>query len=261
MTGPPPLVIKVGGAGVDEPREAMALWRAIADAHRALGGALVLVHGGGKAVARHLDRLGFTTERLAGLRVTPPEQIQEIAAVLAGRVNKSLVAALATAGVRAVGLCLGDGGAIRCEPHAQRRLGRVGIVTGGDGQLFRTLIASAFLPVVCSIGFDADGELLNINADDAAAGIAQALHARGLVLLTDVEGIRGPSGPVPAIDARGIERLIESGDITGGMIPKARAAAAAAARCEAPTYIASFNRPDDLARIIRGESAGTRVEG
>lgn len=262
MTAPAPLVVKIGGAAVDEPRETMALWRAIADAHAALEGSLLLVHGGGKAVDRHLDRLGFTTERLDGLRVTPPDQMGEIAAVLAGRVNKTLVGALNATGVKAVGLCLGDGGAILCERHPEPRLGRVGLVSGGDGAFLRVLMKDGFLPVLCSIGLDADGGFLNVNADDAAAGVAQVLQARALVLLTDVDGIKSKSGAlVPAINHAGIERMIESGEITGGMIPKARAAAAASARAAAPAYIASFNRPADLSRIIRGEPAGTRVEG
>jgi acetylglutamate kinase len=127
--------------------------------------------------------------------------------------------------------------------------------------LIRVLLESGFLPVLCSIGLDCAGGFLNINADDAAAGVAQALGARALILLTDVERIRGADGTrIEATHSAGIETLIEEGVISGGMIPKARAAAAAAARAGSPAYIASFSRPDDLLAIVRGQSAGTRID-
>jgi acetylglutamate kinase len=258
-----PLVVKIGGAGVDEPRGSGELWSALAEAHQELAGRLVLVHGGGRAVDAHLERLGFATQRIAGLRVTPSEQMGEVAAVLAGRVNKALVGAIQRAGVPACGLCLGDGSAVRCGKltHPEGDLGRVGKVVGGDGRVLRTLMDSGVLPVLCSIGLDDDGEFLNVNADDAAAGVAAVLGARALVLLTDVEGILGADGQrIERIDAVGIERLISEGVIRAGMVPKARAAVAAASTSGAPTVIASFRRPRDLVRIARGDLAGTVVE-
>jgi acetylglutamate kinase len=259
-----PLVIKIGGAGVDDPHRSPDLWRAIARAHRDLRGQLILVHGGGRAVDAQLERIGMTTERRDGIRITPPDQLAQIVAVLAGTVNKALVGVIqAHARIPAVGLCLGDGLAITTEKatHYKFDPGRVGEVRpGGDPRLLRTLMDSGFLPVLSSIGLDARGEFLNVNADDAAAGIAQALSARGLVLLTDVEGIRGPAGStLPETDEPEIESLISSGVISGGMIPKARAASRAAAAAGAPAIIASWSRPDDLVRIARGEPAGTRV--
>ncbi len=269
MTGP--LVVKIGGAGVDEPLKTPALWKALASTFRSLAGQLVLVHGGGRAVDAHLDRLGFSTHRVQELRVTPDDQIEEVVGVLAGRVNKAIVGALhAQSGdpdLRAVGLCLSDG---RLS-HVKRRmapggqdLGRVGsVVSDRDdypGHLLRVLTSNGFLPVLCSIGYDSGGRPLNVNADDAAAEIAYRIGARGLVLLTDVEGILGADGKrTERIDGRGIERLISQGVIRGGMMPKARAAVSAAKASGAPTIIASFNRPGDLVRIARREAAGTVV--
>jgi len=256
-----PLVVKIGCSGLDVPAAAAPLWSAIARAHELLRGQLVLVHGGGRAVDSHLERLRFKTERIDGLRVTPHDQAAEIAAVLAGRVNKSLVGALREAHLDPVGLCLSDGNALECRLHPNPLLGQVGLVTGGEARLLRTLMDAGYLPVLCSIGLDHAGGFLNVNADDAAAGLALALHARALILLTDVEGIRGPGGSrLEATDHAGIETLIAEGVISGGMIPKARAAAAAAARARSSAYIASHARPDDLLRIVRGESAGTRVD-
>jgi acetylglutamate kinase len=259
-----PLIIKIGGAGVDDPHRSPDLWRAVAQAHRLLRGRLILVHGGGRAVDAQLERLGMASERREGIRVTPPEQLAQIVAVLAGTVNKALVGAIqAHADVPAVGLCLGDGRALATAKatHYSFDPGRVGEVRpGGDPRLLRTLMDAGFLPVLCSIGLDSRGEFLNVNADDAAAGIAQALGARGLVLLTDVEGIRGPAGtPLDQTDEAEIESLIASGVISGGMIPKARAASRAAAAAGSPATIASWSRPEDLVRIAKGERAGTRV--
>jgi acetylglutamate kinase len=257
-----PLVVKIGGAGVDDPRSTPQLWQALAEAHRILRGQLVVVHGGGRAVDRHLERLGMPSERREGIRITPPEQIEQVAAVLAGLVNKLVVGAVQKHGLRAAGLCLGDGAAIRTARADELNFdaGRVGVVIGGDGALLRVLLLEGFLPVMCSIGLDDSGELLNVNADDAAAGIARILHARALVLLTDTAGILDEAGQViPSLHAADVRTLIERGTIHGGMIPKARAAAAAAQSAGAPAIIAGFKSPADLVRLARGEPVGTQI--
>src|SRR5690606_32295514 len=196
------------------------------------------------------------------IRITPPELVAEIAAVLAGRVNKLLVGAIQTAGIPAVGLCLGDGDALHTAKAQSLGFdaGRVGEVTGGEARLLRILLAEGFLPVLCSIGLDADGRLLNINADDAAAGVARVLNARALVLLTDVPGILDEDGVrIEHTSAAEIEGLIARGTIHGGMIPKVRAATSAAAAAQAPAIIASWKAPGDLLAIARGEPAGTLI--
>lgn len=258
-----PLVIKIGGAGVDDPGKAAPLWQALEEAHQALGGKLILVHGGGRAVDAHLDRLKLPTTRRDGIRITPDDQIDEIVAVLAGRVNKALVGAIqAATTLKAVGLCLGDGRSVNTikAEHYGFDPGRVGAVTGGHPALLDTLMSAGFLPVLCTIGLDDDGRPLNINGDDGAAGVAATTKARGLVLLTDVPGILdGQSKLIDTITGPEIATLIQQGVIKGGMIPKATAAAKAADAASAPTIIASWNNPSDLVRIARGESAGTRV--
>jgi acetylglutamate kinase len=266
MSGP--LVIKIGGAGVDEPRRNRALWEAVAESFAALDGRLILVHGGGRAVDAHLSRLGFAIERVAGLRVTPEAQIEEIVAVLAGRVNKAIVAAVqSVTGVRAAGLSLSDGGiavARRISGPKGEDLGRVGEIVpraNRDDDLLALLMSRRILPVLCSIANDAEGQPLNINADDAAAGIAAAVQARGLVLLTDVAGILDGEGKLLArASPAAIARLIEQGVIHGGMIPKAKAAVTAATCSGVPATIASWSAPSDLVRIARGEAAGTTVQ-
>jgi acetylglutamate kinase len=195
------------------------------------------------------------------LRVTPPEQMELIAGVLAGSVNKRLVGAMNAAGGRAVGLCLGDGAMVACRRMSEE-LGRVGEVTGGECGVVRTLLAAGYLPVVSSIGIDEAGELLNVNADDAAAGIAGAIGARRLVLLTDVAGIKGGDGVVRArLTSAEIEAMIASGEITGGMIVKARSAVEAARSTGAAVVIVSGESPESLMRLLAGKKVGTTIEG
>lgn len=259
-----PLIIKIGGAGVDDPYNAAPLWKALKEAHAALKGELILIHGGGRAVDQHLDRLAVKTERREGIRITPPETMPEITAVLCGRVNKALVGAIQSVGLPAVGLCLGDGlGSINSTKTDEFNFdpGRVGKVTGGNGRILSTLIAAGFLPVLSTIGLDADGHTLNINADDAAAGVARIMNARGVVLLTDVPGILDAKKQlIPRVDAVGIASLINDGVIAGGMIPKAKAALAAAKLAGTPATIASWNNPQDLVAIARGQRIGTQVQ-
>jgi acetylglutamate kinase len=262
---PHPLVVKVGGAGVDTPREQASLWRAVLEAHRALDGQLILVHGGGRAVDAHLDRLGMSSERIEGLRVTPKEQMPEITSVLAGRVNKALVGAINACATDspAVGLCLGDGGLLataQTTSPSGRDLGRVGKPVPGESTLLRLLLRNRYLPVVCSIGIDPAGEALNVNADDAASGLAHSLGARALVLLTDVTAVLDEHGkPIEHLTADTIDTLIARGTIHGGMVPKVRAALSAARTSGAPACISSWSRPDDLVRLARGERVGTLV--
>lgn len=249
------VVIKVGGSTLEDIERLGPLWQMLA----AIPG-VVIVHGGGKAVDALLGRLQITVERRDGLRVTPPDQIHLIAGVLAGSVNKQLVGALNAAGAQAVGLCLGDGAMVACRVVAPQ-LGRVGSVVGGRADLLRVLLERRYMPVVSSIGLDDAGGLLNINADDAAAGVAAALRARRLVLLTDVAGIKGRDGRVRSrLSAAEVEAMIASGEITGGMIVKARSALAAAQSTGAAVVILSGESPEPLQLLLQGRSVGTTIE-
>lgn len=267
-----PVIIKIGGVTLERQAESPQLWSALLELHRARlasgQGGVVLVHGGGKAVDRMLDRLGLVSERREGIRITTPEQIDVVTAVLAGSVNKSLVGcinrAAASAGLptRAVGLCLGDGGLCVSVKSGRYSFdpGRVGEVTGGDGSLLRGLFAGGFLPVLCSVGLDEAGKPLNINADDAAAALVPICKASGLVLLTDVPGIKNGAGTlVPHLTLPLIESMIAGGEITGGMIPKTRAAAAIAASTGADVFIMSGDDPTNLIGWARGTPVGSRI--
>lgn len=257
-----PLVVKIGGATLEAQAAAPDLWASLVALARSHPGGLVLLHGGGKAVDRLMDRLGIKPERKQGLRITPSDQIPEITGVLAGTVNKSLVGCLLRAGGKPVGLCLGDGALVQSRVMQGLAFdpGRVGevVVREQDGQLARVLLSNGYIPVLSSIGLDDRGEPLNLNADDAAAGVAKVLKAAALVLLTDVEGVKGKDGKViPQLKHADVETLIGTGAITGGMIPKARSCSAVAAS-GIPVVILSGDRPEHLIRWTKGESVGTR---
>jgi len=260
----PPVVIKIGGAALDAGAEARATWADLAAEHarqRGLGRAgVVLVHGGGAAVDRHLVRVGHdpaATGRIEGLRITPEDQIDEVAMILGGLVNARVVARLRAAGAPAVGMRLADAGA--CALELVPGAGRVGRVAPAAAQpdeagaSIRALLDAGFLPVVASIGLADDGDLVNVNADDAASGLAAVLAAASLVLLTDVEGVRGADGSVISeLGPDEAEAAVRAGVIGGGMVPKVRSALEASARSGAPVTITTWRRD-------RAAGAGTVV--
>lgn len=266
-----PVVVKAGGTTLEDPATAASVVSAVVAWSRRPGG-VVFVHGGGRAVDRQLERLGMTSERREGIRITPAEMVEEIAGVLAGSFNKRVVSMVERAGGRSVGLCLGDWGVARTRKTRKYAFdaGRVGeVVDGGKGEVLRLLVGAGVVPVVASVGIDeADGGFLNVNADDAASGVARAVGAEALVLVTDVPGIMDGAGAVVAEvrlgergvrdagESRTIEGMIAGGEITGGMIVKARAAGEAARAAGTPVVIVSGK---DVEALSGGERVGTRV--
>ena len=257
-----PLVVKLGGALLDDAAHYGTVFDALAELHAASADGIVIVHGGGKAVDRQLDALGMATERRDGIRITPPAVVEQVTAVLAGAVNTRLLGLLLSRGTPAVGLTLCDGHlahAARCTRYAFDP-GSVGELTHGTGALVHHLLQGGYLPVLSSIGLDAQGNMLNINADDAAAQIAGIVGARGLLLLTDVPGVRGPDGRiVPTLTAAEAEAHIATGVINGGMTAKVRGAVQAAELAGVPVVIASWADPAALSALAHGGQVGTRV--
>ncbi len=197
----------------------------------------VIVHGGGPQIGRMLERLGIATRFEDGLRVTCAQTVEVAEMVLSGSINKSVVACIQEMGGKAVGIS-GKDGKLCLARKLQRRktdpvsgiervidLGFVGEPVRIDPDILNTLIASHAIPVIAPIGISPDGETLNINADTFAAAIAKELKAKRLLLLTDVEGVLDPEGKlIPELSIQDVDRLIDQGVITGGMIPKTRSA-------------------------------------
>ena len=262
-----PILIKLGGAAIDRADELPQLFRALCHLHitaQKEGSGVVIIHGGGAAVDRRLERLGYKSERREGIRITPPQHIDEVVASLAGSVNKQLVGQIQRCGVAAVGLCLGDGKIAEARKAAGYSFdpGCVGEVHGGNAKLIDLLLDSGFMPLLSSIGLDEDGRPLNINADEAAGALAGVLGCRELILMTDVPGVLDASGAIVLeLTEQEIEERIASGEIHGGMIPKVRGALQAARSSGAPVTITSWSDVKSLERLGRGERTGTRIVG
>lgn len=257
-----PLLLKLGGALLDDADALHTTLRSVAALHQAVPGSVVIVHGGGSAVDRQLAALSWTSEKREGIRITPPAHMEQIAGVLAGSLNTTLVARLIAAGAGAIGLSLTDGFLAQCELRGAPDFdpGRVGSVVGGSPTIIQTLLAARFLPVISSIGADALGQLVNVNADDAASALARIIRPRMLVFLTDVSGVRAPNGATAQyLTARDAAAWISNGTIFGGMIPKVRGALESAERSNTPVVIASWRDATVLQRLQRGEHVGTRV--
>ena len=251
-----PLVIKIGGAILEKENALASLLTVIATLKNQ---AVVLVHGGGCVVDEMLAQAGFTTTKKHGLRVTPTEQMPIISGALAGTVNKSIVATANQQGLAAVGLSLTDGNMVSCQ-LSDADLGLVGVPKANDSKLLDTLLQASFLPVVSSIGALPSGELVNVNADDAAVVICQLLNAK-LLLLTDVNGVKGANGEyLTELDSGTAKQLINDGVIAGGMTAKVNAAFYAANQLRRSIAVASWQSPKQIINLLNGENVGTRIQ-
>ena len=185
----------------------------------------IIVHGGGKEISRWVGKVGMEPKFINGLRVTDKDTM-EIAEMVLAKVNKELVAMVESLGVNAVGISGKDGGLLKCRKKQTEGgdIGFVGEVTKVEPKILEDLLEKDFLPIICPIGLGEDYQTYNINADDAACAIAQAVHAEKLAFLSDVEGIcTDPADVSTLISELTIQegkQLIEKGTITGGMIPK-----------------------------------------
>lgn len=253
-----PLVIKLGGVLLDSDEAMVRLFTALALYRRRHQRSLVLVHGGGCVVDELMAKLNLPVQKKQGLRVTPADQIDLICGALAGTANKKLLAAAKKQGLVSVGLCLADGDSVQVT-ELDAALGRVGQAQPGSPVLLTTLLAGGFLPVISSIGITADGQLMNVNADQAATALAATLDA-ALVLLSDVSGILDGKGQrMTQMTAAQAQHLIEKGIITDGMVIKVNAALDAARTLGRAVDIASWRHAEQLEDLFNGIATGTRI--
>ncbi|MDP4152005.1 MAG: acetylglutamate kinase [Bacillota bacterium] len=187
---------------------------------------VVLVHGGGPEINEMLEKIGKQSKFVNGLRYTDSETMDIVQMVLCGKVNKDLVSLIHAQGGRAVGLCGLDGGMLEAEKLCGDNVdyGYVGEITAVNASLIHDIINDNAVPVISTVARGKDGEVYNINADTAAAKIAVALNAEKLILLTDIKGVlRDPKDEeslITTIKVDEIDKLIDDGIISGGMIPK-----------------------------------------
>lgn len=252
------LLVKLGGTLLEDADSRASLARQLkdlVDAHHRV----VVVHGGGKRLSRYLAGLDHRSEFRRGLRVTPPEILDAVLRVLAGSVNRQLVADLQKAGLRAVGLSGIDAGTVQASQLAPE-LGLVGKVERVNPTLLDLLTESGYLPAVACVAGGAGGAIYNVNADQMAAACGAGLQVQRLIFLTDVGGVLDAAGdPIRRLSARDAERLIAQQVAVGGMEAKLRAAVEALRAGVASIAIANGREPGALANAAAGGGAGTEL--
>jgi len=218
------VVVKYGGSAMQSDELMDAVIRDMI-LLKCVGIDVVMIHGGGPEINEMLKKIGKESKFINGLRYTDKETIDIVQMVLSGKVNKSLVSRIENFGGRALGLCGIDGNMLK----AQRKggdvdYGFVGDVVGVDTRPITDAIDNGYIPVIATLAKDDDGDILNVNADTAAAAIAAALNAEKFILLTDVKGVlhdpHDESTLISVIHGDEVQSLIDEGVISGGMIPK-----------------------------------------
>ncbi|WP_395340117.1 acetylglutamate kinase [Ningiella sp. W23] len=256
-----PIVIKVGGRFFDELLSATNATNAhpLLNAIKALksaGRRVVLVHGGGNHVQTQLKALGFVSDKLDGLRITPDTHMPTVAGMLAGFLNKSLVAKSQALHINGVGMSLADGLLAKCEA-INPALGAVGAPKENDASLIQILLDANMLPIIASIGADSHGKLYNVNADHAATCIARLIDAQ-LILLSDVTGVLDDKmEKIDRLTPAHAQQLISDEVITDGMIVKVQAAQDSADALNSAVVIGSWNEAQAL--LDDKQSFGTQI--
>ncbi len=253
------ILIKLGGTAASRIETLEALARDLA----ATGSDVAIVHGGGKEVSELSRRLGLEPVFRDGVRMTTEPEMDVVEMVLSGLANKRLVRRLLGTGLNAVGISGADAGLVLGEriSDAAGNRSRTARVSGMRIQLVRDLWSHGYLPVIASPATDADGQAVNINADDVAFALAGALEVESLVFLSDVPGVLIDGEPVPALTAAMAEARIAAGEISGGMIPKVRNAMTAIERGVRQVVIGDYTRAGDLRSLVSGGRGTAIVAG
>lgn len=226
-----------------------------------IGVKVVLVHGGGPEISEALKKMGVSSRFVNGLRVTDAESMNVVQMVLAGKINKDLVALIGSAGAKAIGLSGVDGNMILAEPLSEE-MGFVGDVESIDTAPVTDALDAGYIPVIAPIGVDKEGRVYNINADTAAARIAGALKARSFINMTDEPGIlenpEDASTLIREVSASEAGQLISEGVVSGGMLPKVRCCIEAIRRGVNKVFIIDGREPHSLLiEILSDEGIGT----
>jgi len=228
-----------------------------------IGVKVVLVHGGGPEMNDLMKRLGKQPEFVNGLRVTDQETIDIAEMVLAGKVNKSLVALLTNKGGRAIGFSGADALLIEAKIKDEK-LGYVGEITNVNPKVVLDLLEKGFIPVISTIATDKNGNIYNINGDTAAAAIAGALQSERMILMTDIAGILkdkdDPSTLIPELTVEEAKKLYDDGTIAGGMIPKVNCCIDAIDKGVKNVVIMDGRVPHSIImELLTNEGAGTWI--
>jgi len=257
------VVIKYGGAAMADPELREDFARDVV-LLKYVGMNPVVVHGGGPEITAYMERLGLPVEFVGGLRVSDAQTVEIAKMVLVGKVNKEIVLRLSRQGHAAIGISGDDGDLFRVARQAGpagEDLGWVGRIERVDADLLQR-VARDYVPVIASVGADAEGNSYNVNADDAAAAVARALRAHKVVFLTDVAGwLRDPADPASVIseaDGATLERALPS--VTGGMRPKLQACLDAVRSGVGAAHIVDGREPHSLLlELFTQAGSGTKI--
>ncbi len=251
------LLIKLGGTLLDDAESRGSIARQLAELSSEHE--VVVVHGGGKQVTRHLEERGIQSRFIGGLRVSDQAVIDAVTQVIAGSVNKQLVAAIVATGKSAVGLSGVDGPLTRAQQF-NPELGFVGKPAETDGRLLNLLVNAGYMPVVACIAGDGDGRILNVNADQMAVSCAAGWRAEKLFFLTDVPGVKDAACNVlNSLNRSAAAELIATGVANGGMQAKLEAAISGLQSGISEVTIVLGRESNICGRLLSGESIGTRI--
>ncbi len=257
------IVIKYGGSVMEDENLSKEVFRDIV-LLKFVGMRPIVVHGGGKEITSLMKKLGIPSKFVSGHRITDKETLDIVEMILAGKVNKRVVAGINAQGGLAIGLSGKDANLIKAEKlvlNESLDLGYVGNIKSINIDLLRYLIDEGYIPVISSIGIDNKGQGYNINADIVAGKVAQMLEAEKLIYLTDTEGVMDrEKGVISHLSIFEAKRLIDKGDIVGGMLPKVISGMEALEGGVGKVHIINGNSPHSiLLEIFTEEGVGTEI--
>ncbi len=258
------VVIKFGGSALELPQAAAHFARDVLALQRE-GHRPIIVHGGGKSLSRWMERLQLTPKFVEGLRFTDESTLELAQMVLSGKANKDLVSLFTQAGGHAVGLSGSDGPIF--VPHKVSSpggadIGFVGEIKTLHTSLVVTLLEQNYIPVICSVAHDADGQAFNINADHVAAELARELRVMRLVLLTDVDGIKIDGVLQKRLSSAQAKNLLSHPSVTGGMRPKIEYALRAIGGGAKYAHVLNASASGSIQGILDGTvELGTTITG
>ncbi len=257
------IVIKYGGSVMEDETLSKEVFRDIV-LLKFVGMRPIVVHGGGKEITSLMKKLGIPSKFVSGHRITDKETLDIVEMILAGKVNKRVVAGINAQGGLAIGLSGKDANLIKAEKlvlNESLDLGYVGNIKNINISLLESLINEGYIPVISSIGIDEKGQGYNINADIVAGKVAQMLRAEKLIYLTDTEGVMDrEKGIISHLSINDAKRLIDRGDIVGGMLPKVTSGMEALEGGVKKVHIINGNFPHSiLLEIFTEEGIGTEI--
>jgi len=258
------IIVKIGGVALEDKTTLHKCAHAVVDLARD-GHKVAVVHGGGSTLTRTLALLGKKSDFVNGLRITDAETRDVALMVLAGMVNKGVVAAIVAAGNPAIGLCGGDGMSFRARKKQTEGydLGFVGEICSVEPRWMEAIWNEGGIPVISSLALGSDGEYYNVNADQMASACAIACHADTLIFLTDVPGVKDADGSVmPWLKIKDVATMVKESVIAGGMLPKLEACGSALKKGVARVRILPAAQAEILAQFYFTKlECGTEVIG